>query len=62
MTLRIRELRLQKGLSQRAMAKRAGIAQSTLQELENHIKLPKLKELEFIAASLQVAVDDLFKQ
>jgi len=52
MTLRIRELRLQKGLSQRAMAKRAGIAQSTLQELENNIKLPKLKELEFIAASL----------
>jgi transcriptional regulator with XRE-family HTH domain len=60
MTLRIKELRLAQGLSQKKLAELAGIPKSTLGEIEIHMTLPNPVYLERIAKILGVSVDDLY--
>ncbi|MEN6567135.1 MAG: helix-turn-helix transcriptional regulator [Veillonellales bacterium] len=61
MTLRIKELRHARGLSQKKLAELAGVPKSTLGEMENHMLLPKQEYLERIAKVLGVTADDLYK-
>ena len=59
----IRELRLKKGLTQDALAKRAGIPQGVLSYIESgKTKHPRIDTLSAIAAALGVSVDKLIKK
>jgi len=57
--VRIREKRMALGLSATQLAKRAGIAPSTVTHAENHEHLPRLPSLIKIAGALGVDVADL---
>lgn len=59
MTLRIKELRIKHGLSQRKLAKLAGIPKTNLGDIETYKKLPRQDELEKIARALGVTVEFL---
>ena len=56
---RIKEIRLSMHLSQNALAKRAGIAQSTLSAIESTTKSPNTETVRLIAEALGVQVYDL---
>lgn len=58
--LRIKELRVKKGLSQRKLAELAAIPKTNLGDIETHKKLPRQDELEKIARALGVSVDELY--
>lgn len=60
MSLRIKELRKINNLSQRGLAKLAGVPKTNIEQIEKHMKLPTSKELEKIAAALNVSVDELY--
>ncbi|EKQ51369.1 MULTISPECIES: helix-turn-helix transcriptional regulator [unclassified Clostridium] len=57
--VRIREVRLEKKLSQTQLAKKAGISQSYLSELESNKKSPTLRQLCKIADALGVMPGEL---
>ncbi len=58
---KIRELRLEKRLTQKRLASVAGISQSYLNELEKgRKKNPSMATLDKIALGLEVKVSDLF--
>lgn len=59
MKLRIRELRLAKGLTQHQIAAKAGISQSYFNEIETGRKTVNARRLEQIADALGVQVADL---
>lgn len=59
---KIRQQREQQGLSQRALAKRAGVAPSTVYEAETGRRTPELESLKKIAAALGVKVADLLEE
>jgi transcriptional regulator with XRE-family HTH domain len=61
MTLKIKELRLAQGLSQKKLAELAGVPRSTLGEIEIHMRLPRPEYLERIAKALGVPVNDLYR-
>lgn len=56
---RIKEIRLSMNLSQNALAKRAGIGQSTLSAIESTTKSPNTETVRLIANALGVQVSDL---
>ena len=59
----IKELRLKRGLSQNALARRAGIKQSVLSYIESgRTKNPRIDTLAAIAAALGVSVEKLMKK
>lgn len=62
MTLLIKKLRQEKRWSQRKLAGESGVPRSTIDELENHKKLPRAGELEKIARALGITVDSLYKK
>jgi transcriptional regulator with XRE-family HTH domain len=56
----IKQLRLRKGLTQKAFASLCGVSYSTLTKIETGIiKSPRLEHLQNIAQCLEVTVDDL---
>lgn len=55
--MRIRDLRLERGISQRELAAALGIAPNTLSQYENEKREPDLKTLERIADFLNVSID-----
>lgn len=57
---RIRELRLQKGLSQRDIEKASGLLRSYLSRLERGHTMPSLETLERLAAALDLPLYRLF--
>lgn len=59
MTLRIRELRRQRGWTQGALAKRAGISRSYIAEMESGKKVANTRRLAQVAAALGVTERDL---
>jgi transcriptional regulator with XRE-family HTH domain len=60
--LRIREIRLSRGLTQRALADRAGVSRSQLCEIETGNKAANSRRLADIARALDVGVEALFSQ
>lgn len=52
--LKIREIRITKKLSQSELAKKSGVSQSYLSELESNKKSPTLRQLFKIAKALDV--------
>lgn len=57
---RIKELREAAGLSANALAKKAGVAQSTLSEVESGKYAPKLDFIEKICKALNITLADFF--
>ena len=56
---KIKYIRQQKGLSQYALAKKAGIAQSTLSYIEKDAKQPRFETLQTLCAALGVTMFEL---
>jgi transcriptional regulator with XRE-family HTH domain len=59
---RVMQIRNQKGLSQRQLSERSGIASSYLSRIENRRLEPRPKTLRRIAAALDVTVSELFEE
>jgi transcriptional regulator with XRE-family HTH domain len=57
---KLREIRIQKSLTQREISERSGLPSSQISRIENGYRLPSLETLERITAALQVPVCDLF--
>lgn len=57
--MRLKEIREKQNLSQQALAKRAGVAQSSIHYIESGVKSPTLKVLLKLASALGVSVADL---
>jgi len=62
MTLRIRALRKERGLSQGDLAEKAGISRSQLSEIETEAKPANTLRLNAIASALGVEVNALFEE
>jgi len=58
---RIREVRLKRGLSQRALAERVGIPQTHVSAMELGIQLPNLLTVLRLAVALECKVTDLVR-
>lgn len=58
--LKIKEIRIEKGLTQVELARKANISQSYLSELESNKKSPTLRQLCKIAEALNVRPDELW--
>lgn len=59
MSNRIKEIRIKKGITQKALAKAAGVSSPYLHDLEKEARGAKQETLENIAAALGVTVDEL---
>lgn len=57
----IKQLREIKGESQSDLAKRVGIAQSTLSEIESSIKQPSAKLLKKLADAMNFEMDEFYE-
>ena len=57
--IKIRELRKQKKLTQTALAKKAGISQSALSDIESQTKSPSVDTISLLASALEVTVSQL---
>jgi transcriptional regulator with XRE-family HTH domain len=55
----IRHIREERGMSQRALADRAGVVKSTIYEAEAGRHIPRIQTLEKIANALGVEIADL---
>lgn len=60
MALKIKQLRIGRGLTQQQLAEMAGVSRSQLSEIESETKPANTLRLNAIAAALAVSVDDLF--
>ena len=59
----IRELRMKRGMTQKALAEKAGIGQGVLSYIENgRTKHPRIDTISAIAAALGVTVEKLMKK
>jgi transcriptional regulator with XRE-family HTH domain len=58
----LRELRLNKGLSQEELADQAGLHRTYISQIERGIKSPSLRSLEQIARALDVQLSTLIKR
>jgi transcriptional regulator with XRE-family HTH domain len=61
MSLRIKALRIEAGLSQQHLAEKAGMSRSQLSEIETEVKPANTIRLNAIAKALGVDVEDLFE-
>lgn len=59
--LRVRALRLERGLSQEALAAEAGIHRTYIGGIERGLRNPALKNIAALARALRVPVKDLFE-
>ena len=60
MKIRLWEVRSEKGVTERELAKLTGISKSTINNFENEKSIPNLIQLEAIARALDVGIVDLF--
>ena len=58
----LRETRTEKGLSQEALADRAGLHRTYISQIERGLKSPSLKSLEQIANALGLPLSSLLKR
>lgn len=56
----LKRIRLEKGMSQQALAKAAGVSQTAIYHWEKGLRVPKIGSLDRIADALDVTVDDFF--
>lgn len=56
---KIKEFRIQKGLTQKQLGEKCGIADSNIRKYENGKQNPKIETLQKIADALEVSVSDL---
>lgn len=59
--MRIKTLRENKGLSQNALANKAGVSPTYIYQLEKGEKSPTVEYLEFICDALGVTLEDFFR-
>jgi len=59
---KLQELRRQKGLTQKKLARLSGVSQSNISEIEVGKKYPKVPTLRKLAAALGVRVSDLIEE
>ena len=57
--LRIKELRVKKGLTQEELAKKINVTKSTISNYENNTRIPTVSNLHLLADSLGVSFDYL---
>lgn len=62
MSLRIKEIRIARGLSQALLAEKAGVSRSQLSEIETEAKPANTLRLNAIAVALGVSVEQLFSE
>ena len=60
MMMRIKELRLEKGMMQMEFGSLLGVSQSTVSDWETEIYLPRTRDLPRLAHVLDVRIDELF--
>lgn len=60
MIMRIKELRLERGLDQVGFAAQVGVTQSTVSEWEREVYLPPARKLPLLAQVLGCSIDALF--
>lgn len=58
----VRKYRNMKGLSLRELGKQAGLAVSTLSDIENDKAMPSIKALRRVAEALGVDLEELLRQ
>jgi transcriptional regulator with XRE-family HTH domain len=56
---KIKSLRMDKGLSQAALAKKAGISPVTMSRIETNLNQPKVTTLKCLARALRISVEEL---
>lgn len=56
----VKDLRKKKNLTQTQLAQIAGVAQSTISDLEDGTNSPRLKTLDKIATALEIPTHELF--
>lgn len=61
MKILISQIRKEKKLSGAELGRRADIPKTTLYELENEVRSPRLDQLERIARALDCKISDLFE-
>lgn len=60
MIMRIKELRLERGLNQTELGANMGVGQSTVSEWERETALPRTRQLPLLAQVLGCSIDALF--
>ena len=60
MIMRIKELRLERGLDQTELGANMGVGQSTVSEWERETALPRTRQLPLLAQVLGCSIDALF--
>lgn len=60
MIMRIKELRLERGLYQTELGANMGVGQSTVSEWERETALPRTRQLPLLAQVLGCSIDALF--
>lgn len=59
---RIKDLRIQKGLSQNALANLAGVSPTYIYQLERGEKSPTVEYLYYICSALGITLEEFFKE
>lgn len=57
---KLREIRIQRSLTQQQISERSGLPSSQISRIENGYRLPSLETLERITAALAIPISDLF--
>ena len=57
--IRLRQLREERGLSRKALAKKLGVSEETLYRYENNVQTPSLDRAKQIAVILRTSIDHL---
>ena len=59
---KIKELRLQMGVSRKRLSDLSGVAEGTIQQYENHKRHPQIEQLKKLANTFGVTLDSFFEQ
>jgi DNA-binding XRE family transcriptional regulator len=57
--MRLRDLRIRRAMTQRDLARQAGVAEATISAIERGVELPAMRTARSLAAALEVALEDI---
>ena len=57
--MRLRELRIHRALTQKDLARKAGVAEVTVSAIERGIELPSMRTARLLSAALEVELADI---